>query len=74
MLIWFHFFEREVFLTIWIAIFFGTLAFYLFGKITLPHDSPLTHIFSGKTIVWITGSELYYLFNPWTMGSAFKIN
>ena len=38
-----HFLEREVFLAIWIAIF-GVLAFYLFGKIQLPHDSPLTHI------------------------------
>jgi len=42
-----HFLEREVFLAIWIAIF-GTLAFYLFGKITLPHDSPMTHISVGR--------------------------
>lgn len=42
-----HWLEREVFLTIWIAVF-GTLAFYLFGKITLPHDSPLNHISVGR--------------------------
>ncbi len=42
-----HWLEREVFLAIWIAIF-GTLAFYLFGKIQLPHDSPLTHISVGR--------------------------
>ena len=42
-----HLLEREVFLAIWIAIF-GTLAFYLFGKITLPHDSPLPHISVGR--------------------------
>lgn len=42
-----HLLEREVFLSIWIAIF-GTLAFYLFGKITLPHDSPLAHISVGR--------------------------
>ncbi|WP_093673181.1 protein-disulfide reductase DsbD family protein [Tenacibaculum sp. MAR_2009_124] len=42
-----HFLEREVFLAIWIAIF-GTLALYLFGKIRLPHDSPLTHISVGR--------------------------
>lgn len=42
-----HFLEREVFLAIWIAIF-GTLAFYLFGKITLPHDSPMNHISVGR--------------------------
>ena len=42
-----HFLEREVFLAIWVAIF-GTLAFYLFGKITLPHDSPMSHISVGR--------------------------
>jgi len=42
-----HILEREVFLAIWIAIF-GTLAFYLFGKIKLPHDTPLTHISVGR--------------------------
>ena len=42
-----HWLEREVFLAIWIAIF-GVLAFYLFGKIQLPHDSPLTHISVGR--------------------------
>jgi thiol:disulfide interchange protein DsbD len=42
-----HLLEREVFLAIWIAIF-GVLAFYLFGKITLPHDSPLPHISVGR--------------------------
>jgi thiol:disulfide interchange protein DsbD len=42
-----HFLEREVFIAIWIAIF-GALALYLFGKIQLPHDSPLTHISVGR--------------------------
>ncbi len=42
-----HWLEREVFLAIWIAIF-GALAFYLFGKIKLPHDSPITHISVGR--------------------------
>jgi len=42
-----HWLEREVFLAIWIAIF-GTMALYLFGKIQLPHDSPLTHISVGR--------------------------
>ncbi len=42
-----HWLEREVFLAIWIAIF-GTLALYLFGKIQLPHDSPITHISVGR--------------------------
>ncbi|WP_286971093.1 protein-disulfide reductase DsbD family protein [Flavobacterium sp. UBA4854] len=42
-----HWLEREIFLAIWIAVF-GMLAFYLFGKITLPHDSPLNHISVGR--------------------------
>ncbi|WP_299528096.1 LptF/LptG family permease [uncultured Lutibacter sp.] len=45
-----HWLEREVFLAIWIAIF-GALALYLFGKIQLPHDSPLTHISVGRLIL-----------------------
>lgn len=42
-----HLLEREVFLAIWIAVF-GALAFYLFGKIQLPHDSPLQRISVGR--------------------------
>lgn len=42
-----HLLEREVFLAIWIAIF-GALAFYLFGKMQLPHDSPVTYISVGR--------------------------
>lgn len=42
-----HLLEREVFLAIWIAIFL-VLALYLFGKIQLSHDSPLTHISVGR--------------------------
>jgi len=38
-----HWLEREVFLAIWIAVF-GAFAFYLFGKIRLPHDSPTDQI------------------------------
>ena len=42
-----HLLEREVFIAIWIAIF-GALAFYLLGKIKLPHDSDLPHISVGR--------------------------
>ncbi|WP_417941230.1 cytochrome c biogenesis protein CcdA [Flavobacterium sp. RS13.1] len=42
-----HLLEREVFLAIWIALF-SVLAFYLFGKIQLSHDSPVTHISVGR--------------------------
>ena len=45
-----HLLEREVFIAIWIAIF-GALAVYLFGKIQLPHDSPLSHISVGRLLL-----------------------
>jgi thiol:disulfide interchange protein DsbD len=44
-----HFLEREVFIAIWIAVF-GALSLYLFGKIQLPHDSPLKHISVGRLL------------------------
>ena len=48
-----HWLEREVFLAIWITIF-GTLTLYLFGKIQLPHDSPLNHISVGRLGLGLT--------------------
>ena len=36
-------FDREVFLVLWIAIF-ALLGLYLLGKITFSHDSPLAHV------------------------------
>jgi thiol:disulfide interchange protein DsbD len=41
-----HFLERSV--PCDLDCHFGTLAFYLFGKITLPHDSPMNHISVGR--------------------------
>ena len=45
-----HILERETFIAIWIAIF-GGLAMYLFGKISLPHDSALSHISVGRLLL-----------------------
>jgi thiol:disulfide interchange protein DsbD len=53
-----HLLEREVFF-IWLQ-FFGTLA-YLFGKITLPHDSPLTHISVGRLMFGLLVLTLRYI-------------
>lgn len=56
-----HLLEREVFIAIWIAIF-GALAFYLFGKIQLPHDSPASHISVGRlSLALITLSFTIYM-------------
>lgn len=61
-----HILEREVFIAIWIAIF-GALTLYLFGKIQLPHDSPLKHISVGRLFVGLTSLvfTLYLLPGLW---------
>lgn len=67
-----HFLEREVFIAIWIAIF-GTLAFYLFGKITLPHDSPLTHISVGRLMMGLLVLTFTVYLIPGLWGAPLKI-
>ena len=67
-----HLLEREVFLAIWIAIF-GTLAFYLFGKITLPHDSPLTHISVGRLMLGLLALTFTVYMIPGLWGAPLKI-
>ncbi|OCB70191.1 protein-disulfide reductase DsbD family protein [Flavobacterium crassostreae] len=67
-----HLLEREVFLAIWIAIF-GTLAFYLFGKITLPHDSPLTHISVGRLAMGLVVLTFTIYLIPGLWGAPLKI-
>lgn len=57
-----HWLEREVFLAIWICIF-STMAFYLFGKIQLAHDSPLTNISVGRlSLGMLSLTFAFYLF------------
>ncbi|TDE41668.1 DUF255 domain-containing protein [Flavobacterium rhamnosiphilum] len=67
-----HFLEREVFLTIWIAIF-GTLAFYLFGKITLPHDSPMNHISVGRLSLGLVVLAFTIYLIPGIWGAPLKL-
>ncbi|MEZ7497790.1 cytochrome c biogenesis protein CcdA [Flavobacterium sp. Arc3] len=67
-----HLLEREVFLAIWIAIF-GTLAFYLFGKITLPHDSPLTHISVGRLMMGLLVLTFTIYLIPGLWGAPLKM-
>jgi thiol:disulfide interchange protein DsbD len=67
-----HLLEREVFIAIWIAIF-GTLTLYLFGKIQLPHDSPLKHISVGRlSLGLVTLTFTLYLF-PGLWGAPLNI-
>ena len=67
-----HFLEREVFLAIWIAIF-GTLAFYLFGKITLPHDSPMNHISVGRLSLGLVVLAFTIYLIPGIWGAPLKL-
>lgn len=67
-----HLLEREVFLAIWIAIF-GTLAMYLFGKITLPHDSPLTHISVGRLSIGLVVLSFTVYMIPGLWGAPLKL-
>ncbi len=67
-----HFLEREVFLAIWIAIF-GTLALYLFGKITLPHDSPLNHISVGRLSLGLVVLAFTVYLIPGIWGAPLKL-
>ena len=67
-----HFLEREVFLAIWIAIF-GTLAFYLFGKITLPHDSPMPHISVGRLSFGLVVLAFTIYLIPGLWGAPLKV-
>ena len=67
-----HLLEREVFIGIWIAIF-GTWAAYLFGKLTLPHDSPITHLSVGRLFmaIFVTIFTIYLIPGLW--GAPLKI-
>ncbi|CAA9200895.1 protein-disulfide reductase DsbD family protein [Flavobacterium collinsii] len=67
-----HFLEREVFIAIWIAIF-AALTFYLFGKITLPHDSPLNHISVGRLYLGLLTLVFTVYLIPGLWGAPLKL-
>jgi len=67
-----HWLEREVFLAIWIAVF-GALALYLFGKIQLPHDSPVTNLSVGRATLgmFVLAFTIYLIPGLW--GAPLKL-
>lgn len=67
-----HMLERETFLAIWIAIF-GALALYLFGKITLPHDSPLPFISVGRLMLGLLILTFTIYLIPGLWGAPLKL-
>jgi thioredoxin-related protein len=67
-----HLLEREVFLSIWIAIF-GTLSLYLFGKIMMPHDSPVPHISVEKMFLGLLSLTFTVYMIPGLWGAPLKL-
>ncbi|HEX8270515.1 MAG TPA: cytochrome c biogenesis protein CcdA [Flavobacterium sp.] len=67
-----HLLEREMFLAVWIAIF-ATLALYLFGKITLPHDSPLPFISVGRLLLGLLVLTFTVYLIPGLWGAPLKL-
>jgi thiol:disulfide interchange protein len=66
-----HLLEREVFIAIWIAIF-GALSLYLFGKIMLPHDSPVGHISVGRLYMGLLSLIFTFYLIPGLWGAPLK--
>jgi thiol:disulfide interchange protein DsbD len=67
-----HLLEREVFLAIWISIF-GAWSLYLFGKISTPHDSPLTHISVGRLSLGLLVLAFTLYMIPGLFGAPLKL-
>ena len=67
-----HILEREVFLAIWIAIF-GTLVLYLFGKIQLPHDSPIQRLSVGRAMLGVLVLTFTIYLIPGLWGAPLKL-
>jgi thiol:disulfide interchange protein len=67
-----HILERETFLAVWIAIF-GGLALYLFGKITLPHDSQITNISVGRLLLGLLSLTFTIYLIPGLWGAPLNV-
>lgn len=67
-----HFLEREVFIAVWIAIF-AALTLYLFGKIALPHDSPVPHISVGRLYLGLLALLFTVYLIPGLWGAPLKL-
>lgn len=64
--------EREVFIALWIAIF-GAWAMYLFGKLQLPHDSPIANLSVGRALFAIIVSAFTIYMIPGLWGAPLKL-
>lgn len=67
-----HLLEREVFIAIWIAIF-GALSLYLFGKLRLPHDSPLDYLSVSRMLLAVLTLSFTIYLVPGLWGAPLKL-
>jgi len=67
-----NWFDREVFLVLWIIIF-GIMGFYLLGKLKLPHDTPLTHLSPARLFVSIITLAFTLYMVPGLWGAPLKV-
>jgi thiol:disulfide interchange protein DsbD len=67
-----HYFERELFLAIWIGIFL-VLALYLFGFIQLPHDSKIERLSVGRALFGIFVLAFVFYMIPGLWGAPLKL-
>jgi thiol:disulfide interchange protein DsbD len=67
-----HWFERETFIAVWIAVF-GAMAFYLFGKLKLPHDDDDTRISVGRLMLGLLALAFTVYLVPGMWGAPLKL-
>ena len=66
-----HWFDREVFLVLWIIIF-ALMGFYLLGKLTFSHDSPLAFISVPRLFLAIIVLSFVMYMIPGLWGAPLK--
>ena len=67
-----HLLEREIFISIWIAVF-GTLSLYMFGKIRLPHDSISEKLSVGRAMMGTLVLAFTIYLIPGLWGAPLKV-
>ncbi len=67
-----HYITREVFISLWVAIFVGW-ALYLFGVFQLPHDDKLEKLSVGRTLLALLVSAFAVYLIPGLLGAPLKI-
>jgi thiol:disulfide interchange protein len=67
-----HYLEREVFLSIWIAIF-SILTLYLLGKFSMPHDTPVAFLSVGRMLLAVITLCFTVYLVPGLWGAPLKL-